>query len=161
VQIVIADTSPINYLIQIGHIDVLPALFVKVILPSVVRDELMVAPPMVRKWIESPPSWVEVRSSADSKRDPSLQKLDAGEADAITLAIELRADLLLMDDREAVLAARGQGLTVVGTLGVLGVAGRHGLLDPADAFDRLKRTNFRYRQETMNALLAEFRSRRG
>ena len=39
-QLVIADTSPINYLILIEHIDILPALFEKVILPSVVRDEL-------------------------------------------------------------------------------------------------------------------------
>jgi predicted nucleic acid-binding protein len=39
-QLVIADTGPVNYLILIGHIDVLPALLEKVILPDVVRDEL-------------------------------------------------------------------------------------------------------------------------
>ena len=63
--------------------------------------------------------------------------------------------MLLMDDREGVLAARRNGLKVIGTLGILALAARHGLLDLADAFDRVKRTNFRYRQAIMDALLAE------
>ena len=154
-RIVIADTSPINYLILIGHIDILPSLFEKVILPSVVRDELDDAPPPVRLWIAAPPSWVEVRPTTNSRRDDSLRNLDAGEGDAIVLAVELQADLLLMDDREGVLAARRKGFAVTGTLGVLGLAAQHGLLNLADAFDRIKRTNFRYRQDTMDALLAE------
>lgn len=154
-QLVIADTSPINYLILIGHIDVLHSLFERVILPSVVRDELKDAPPQVRLWIADRPAWVEVRITTDSLRDASLQDLDAGEEDAIALAVELHADLLLMDDREGVLAARRRGLTVTGTLGVLGLAARHGLLDLAEAFERIKRTNFRYRQDTMDALLVE------
>ena len=65
------------------------------------------------------------------------------------------ADLLLMDGREGVLAARNKGLTVTGTLGLLGLAAQHGLIDLAEAFDRIKRTNFRYRQSTMDALLSE------
>ena len=84
-----------------------------------------------------------------------MRNLDAGEGDAIVLAVELQADLLLMDDREGVLAARRKGFAVTGTLGVLGLAAQHGLLNLADAFDRIKRTNFRYRQDTMDALLAE------
>ena len=50
-QLVIADTGPVNYLILIGHVDVLPALFEKVILPAVVRDELKhrKAPPAVTR----------------------------------------------------------------------------------------------------------------
>ena len=87
-QLVIADTSPINYLILIEHIDILPALFEKVILPSVVRDELAAAPLLVRRWIAEPPSWVEVRKTTTSRQDPSLERLDAGEEDAIALAVE-------------------------------------------------------------------------
>jgi predicted nucleic acid-binding protein len=155
VQLVIADTSPINYLILIGHIEILPALFQKVILPSVVRDELTAAPPSVRLWITDPPPWLEVRKTAKFHQDVSLKNLDAGEEDAIALAIELHADLLLMDDREGVVAARSKELTVIGTLGVLGLAAQRGLLDLGDAFEKLKGTNFRYSQETMDALLDE------
>jgi predicted nucleic acid-binding protein len=155
VQLVIADTSPVNYLIQIGHIGILPVLFERVIIPSVVRDELTAARPLVRQWIAAPPPWLDVQATGDFHRDTSLEDLDAGEEDAIILAIQLHADLLLMDDREAVVAARRKGLTITGTLGVLALAARHGLLNLADAFDRIKRTNFRYRQDIMDALLAE------
>jgi predicted nucleic acid-binding protein len=154
VQLVIADTGPINYLILIGHIDILPALFRKVILPAAVRAELDEAPSAVRDWIAAPPSWVEIRDSHHA-HDPALEKLDAGEEAAIALAIEPHADLLLMDKRDGVNAARRKGLAVTGTLGLLAIAANAGLLNLGDAFDRIKRTNFRYRQQTMDALLSE------
>ena len=67
-RLVVADTGPVNYLLLIGHIEILPALFDKVILPSVVGDELAKpnAPLPVRNWIASPPAWVE--NTADGRR---------------------------------------------------------------------------------------------
>jgi predicted nucleic acid-binding protein len=58
VRLAVADTGPINYLILIGHIYILPALFEKVVIPAVVRDELKhpKAPPAVQHWIAGPPS---------------------------------------------------------------------------------------------------------
>jgi predicted nucleic acid-binding protein len=158
VQLVIADTSPINYLLLIGHIEILPALFQKVILPGEVRDELShpKAPPVVRNWIASAPAWVEIRQKPSGiDHDRSLESLDIGEEAAIRLAIHLKAVLLLMDDEEGVIAARRKGLEVTGTLGVLSRAAQRNLLDLADAFDRLKRTNFRYPQEVMDQFLRE------
>jgi predicted nucleic acid-binding protein len=70
-------------------------------------------------------------------------------------AREIHADLLLMDDREGVIAARSKGLTVTGMLGALGLAAHHGLLNLAQAFDRLKLTNFHYRQDVMDQSLNE------
>lgn len=114
-RLVIADTSPINYLLLIGHIDILPALFERVILPAAVRDELShpKAPSLVRNWIAAPPPWVDVRPVPDG-HDPALEALDAGEEAAILLAIDLRADLVLMDDEEGVVAAHMKGLEVTG-----------------------------------------------
>ena len=60
-----------------------------------------------------------------------------------------------MDDRDGVNAARRKGLAVTGTLGLLAIAAAAGLLNLGEAFDRIKRTNFRYRQQTMDALLSE------
>jgi len=153
--LVIADTRPVNYLLLIGHIDILPILFGTVILPSAVRDELadIGSPLPVRNWIADAPAWLDVRPAPIDGPPAESMALDPGEVAAIRLAIELRADLLLMDDREGVIAARREGFAVTGTLGVLGLAAERGLIQLADAFERLKRTNFRYRQEIMDKLL--------
>ena len=84
-----------------------------------------------------------------------MEKLDAGEEDAIALAIELRADLILMDDRDGILVARSKGFRASGTLGILAMAAAHGLLSLAEAFDRIKRTSFYYQQEVMDQFLAD------
>jgi predicted nucleic acid-binding protein len=70
VRLVVADTSPINYLILIGHIEILPSLFTRVILPDVVRKELMhsKAPAAVQRWIAHPPSWAELRETTGPDR---------------------------------------------------------------------------------------------
>jgi predicted nucleic acid-binding protein len=157
VQLVIADTGPVNYLLLIGHIEILPALFEKVILPSAVQDELTDprTPASVRSWITNPPSWVDVRHTANPLPSSLLDDLGAGETAALTLAAELHADLVLIDDRRAVAAAHEMGITVTGTMGLLARASKRGMIDLADAFARLKLTNFRYRQETMDKFLAE------
>ena len=60
---------------------------------------------------------------------------------------------MLMDDRAGVAVARAQGLAVVGTIGILDLAGRRKLIDIGDAVARLKTTNFRYRPGLLDALL--------
>jgi len=71
---------------------------------------------------------------------------DEGERAVIALALTVKADLVLMDDRDGVDVARRRGLAVTGTLGVLDLAARRGLIDLAAAFERLKATTFYYRQ---------------
>lgn len=158
-QLVIADTGPVNYLILIGHIDLLPRLFHKIILPTSVRGELADAdaPHEVRAWIANPPDWIEVREAPVA--DGTLTEIDEGEQAVILLALSLHADLLLMDDRKAVRTARGKGFRVTGTLGVLEMAARRELLDLADAFARLRRTTFHCSDQVMTELLAREKRR--
>ncbi len=84
--VVVADTSPINYLILIGEIGVLQQLFQRVVIPEEVFSELMDtgAPPEVRGWATQHPDWIEIRKSPSW--DATLTDLDAGEASAIALA---------------------------------------------------------------------------
>jgi predicted nucleic acid-binding protein len=91
----------------------------------------------------------------------AVAKLDEGEHAAIALALAVKAELVLMEDREGVGIARGRGLAVTGTLGVLDLAARRGLIDLAAAFERLKTTTFYYRQGLLEALLARHATRRG
>jgi predicted nucleic acid-binding protein len=84
-----------------------------------------------------------------------MEKLDAGEEDAIALACDLQADLILMDDRDGVVIARLKGFRVTGTLGILSMAASRGLINLAEAFDRIRRTGFHCQREIMDQLLAE------
>ena len=63
-MIVVADTPPINYLLLINQIDLLPRLFQQIIIPDVVRDEMLDpdAPPVLQQWIANPPSWLTVQT---------------------------------------------------------------------------------------------------
>ena len=126
------------------------------ILRSAVKDELAdVGTTLpVRNRIADPASWLDLcQVSSDCPEAEPLKALDSGEAAAISPAVEVHADLLLMDDREGVIAARSEGFAVTGTLGVLSLAAERRLIKLAEAFERLKRTNFRYRQEILNHLL--------
>src|SRR4051812_18196471 len=107
-MLVVADASPLVGLVRIGHADVLPALFGEVVIPPKVAEELTNPrrPVEVRAFMASPPAWLSVR--APTRLEP-IADLDAGELEAISLATELRADLLLIDEakgREAAIALR-------------------------------------------------------
>jgi predicted nucleic acid-binding protein len=155
-MIVVADTSPINYLILIGEIDVLPKMYGSVVVPQTVREELvrLSAPQVVRSWIDHLPNWLEVRNPL-AVPDPSLAKLDAGERDAITLATELHADQLIVDDREGRREAERLGISAIGTLGVLREAATLKLLDIRVAVERLQTTSFYVAPEVLAKLLKD------
>src|ERR1700722_13722493 len=83
--------------------------------------------------------------------------LDDGERAAIGISKSIAADLILMDYRSGVVVARRLGFSVTGTLGILDLAATRGLIELADAFARLKSTNFRCPPAVMDSLLARRR----
>ncbi len=162
-SIVVADAGPPHYLVLIDQIDLLPRLYGKVILPDLVREELSApqAPAQVRAWLASSPPWLDSGSAAPATEKLLPPMLDDGERAAIALAIDLRASLLLMDDRAAVEEARLRGLQVTGTIGVLLLAARRGIVDLEATFLRLQTTNFYYSSAFLERLLADWRKERG
>lgn len=94
-RLVVADTGPINYLVLIGAIELLPKLFEKVFTPAAVQAELLDpdAPAEVRAWVAQPPPWLEVTPISATIDDPAWRALDAGERAALALArrLECRA----------------------------------------------------------------------
>lgn len=140
-MIVLSDTTPLHYLILIGHVDILPALFQTVIIPEAVASELVhpKAPEVVRNWFAALPDWCQVR--AVTSVDVSIP-LGKGERESISLAKELDADLLLVDDRLARQHAERSGLPVAGTLSLLELAAKRHLLHLDEAIRRLQSTSF-------------------
>ena len=126
-MIVVSDTSPLNYLVLIEEVEVLPALFGRVVVPPAVVEELQApgAPDAVKAWIAAPPSWLEVRSPESTGTSLALGR---GEREAICLASELSA-LCLIDDRKARREAERMGVRVTGLLGILAEARDRGLID--------------------------------
>lgn len=142
-MIVVADTSPLNYLILIDEIDILPRLFTRIIIPNSVHTELQdqATPPKVMEWISHSPGWIEIKNTTPAE-DLTIYSLDEGEMEAIQLARDLGADLLLVDEKDARRVASNLGLTTRGTLGILDRAAEIGYLDFAETLIRLKRTSF-------------------
>ena len=132
-MIVVSDTSPVLNLARIGRLELLHSLYHEVLIPSAVYRELTDPnsnlPPAVH--LASTP-WLIVAAAADQGRVRELREhLDPGESEAIVLAIERRADLLLIDERRGRQTATAQGLIVTGLLGVVARAKRAGLIELA------------------------------
>lgn len=126
-MIVVSDTSPLTALLTVGQADLLMRLFVEVVIPEAVRDEL-------RKSHAPLPDWLQVRSVLDrTEVNRYSRTVDLGEAEAIALARELRADYLLIDERKGRRLATQQGLSVVGLLGAILMAKRRNLIPSARA----------------------------
>ena len=123
-MIVVSDTSAISNLVDVGHIELLQQLFGRVIIPSAVADELTRGRVIV-------PDWVEMRQVHDRARVRVLEhedELDLGEAEALVLAVEVRADRLLIDEEQGRAVAERMGLRYIGVLGLLVEAKRRGHL---------------------------------
>ena len=156
---VLADTSVFNYLLLLDQLALLPALYGRVIVPTVVLAVELPhpdSPPSVQAWVEQltvDPPWLE-RRAPTRQPDADLLLLEAGERDTILLAQECQADLVLMDDKDGRTAAERRGLTVYGTVGVLVRAAERGLVDLPEMFTRLLTTNFRIDARILQEALA-------
>jgi predicted nucleic acid-binding protein len=143
-MIVVADTSPLNYLIRLGHPDVLQAIFGRVLVPRAVLMEMQhpETPPEVIAWASAPPAWLEPMQVR--RLDESLAvELGAGEREAISLALEVHADVLLIDERAGRREAEARHIAVTGTLAVLLQASLRGYFDLPEAMKRVRGLGFR------------------
>ena len=133
-MIVVSDTSPLTALLAIGEVDLLPRLFTEVIIPPAVRDELLRSHANLPEWLRDE----TVRNPAEVRR--LMQFVDGGEAEAIELAKELRADRLLIDERKGRRLAMQEGVPVIGLLGAVLLAKHRKLIPSARALlDRLEK----------------------
>ena len=158
--VVVADTSPLNYLILIQAIDVLPRLYGAVVVPRQVIVELVdpAAPDAVRTWASDPPAWIDSRDAVVG--DGEMAHLDLGERAAILLAQSQPDALLLIDETAGRIEASRRGIRNTGTLGVLRAAASRDFVDLPATLARLLETNFRVSTDLVSDLLAEEAERR-
>lgn len=129
-MIVISDTSPLTNLAAIGQFALLQQLYVEIHIPDGVWHELKAEGkewPGWREVVEA--SWVTHHAVKDQTLVTVLMEdLDRGEAEGIALALEMQANLILIDEKEGRHTAHRLGLQVVGVLGVLLQAKAKGLI---------------------------------
>lgn len=157
--VVVADTTPLNYLILIRQAEVLHQLFGEVMIPEAVLTELRhpKAPAAVMAWLQNLPHWIRVVKV--SHVDDTIQ-LGHGETEAISLAIEKQVSIVLMDERRGRAAAEARGLLPIGTLNILDLADERGLLDGVTALNDIKRTTFRADGELLDRFEARMMARK-
>lgn len=157
--LIVADTGPINYLIQIGHVELLSQLVEKTVLPASVQAELLheAAPAVVRAWAARPPAWVEIRAA---EQIISAKDISPADREAISLAKELNASVLLMDDSQARRCAARLGVVTMGTVGLLEAAAARDLISLRAALEKLRATSCFLAEELIENALQRDADRR-
>jgi predicted nucleic acid-binding protein len=142
-MIVVADSSPLIALSRIGRLCLLQQMFGHLVVPDAVWRELTACDPSragVAEMLRA--NWIERRAVNDTNLVNLLrQDLGAGEAEAIVLARESKADVLLIDERLGRSAATRLGITITGLVGILIEARHRGLLTDAAEVVRDLRSN--------------------
>lgn len=152
---VICNTSPLQYLHQLGLLHLLPALAGQIIIPPAVADELAVGKsvgidvPEVHQF-----AWVSLRQPVSAAALPLVTDLGAGESQVLALALEMPGAVVIVDDSLARRTAEALHIPLTGTLGILLAAKRAGLIAKiAPILDKLQDLRFRVSPATRAAVL--------
>ena len=128
---IVSNASPLINLARIGQFDLLHKVYAQICIPEAVRHEVVedgAGQPGADDVKQA--NWIRTQTVTNALLVQALrQDLDAGEAEAIVLAIELEADLLLMDERRGREVARHLGIAVTGLIGLLVEANHKGLIE--------------------------------
>ena len=157
-MIVVSDTSPLSYLGKLDRLSLLPQLFGEVVVPPEVMAEIergsasATLPQGIRQT-----GWIRIMEPGDQAEIAELERfLDRGEAEAIVLAEELKATLLLIDEYDGRKIAEERGIEITGTLGVLLRGKRAGLIAGVrpEVERLLKETSFFCSEDLLRKVLA-------
>jgi predicted nucleic acid-binding protein len=151
--LVVSNTTPLRYLIEIEQEQILFALYGGCLIPQAVAEELKdpKAPAKIRKWMENLPDWISIEEIAVDCA-PDLMILDRGEIAAITLAETRKADLLLIDEKLGRRIAKERGIVTSGTLGIIKCASEKKLINLEETISNLQKTSFRFSSKLLDRI---------
>ncbi|HSS76498.1 MAG TPA: DUF3368 domain-containing protein [Thermoanaerobaculia bacterium] len=156
-RLVISNTSPLLYLHQVGHLDLLWRLYGRIQIPLAVKKELMAGAELgVAVPDTSVLEWLEVKPLRATTLLPVVIDLGSGEAEAIALAVANPGSLLILDDSLGRRIAHLNSVTYTGTLGVLVKAKKEGLLPSVSpVIEELRKTTMYLTQNLIEIVLRE------
>lgn len=141
-MLVVSNTSPLSNLAVIGQLELLHGQVGSVVIPPAVHEELGRNPhPTARHALAAAiqTGWIGVRPLSKELPKDLASQLDLGEAEALALALDMKASLVLLDDSAARASALRLGLNITGVLGVLSRAKRAGQISSLkDQMNRLR-----------------------
>lgn len=152
---VVCNTSPLQYLHQIGQLRILPALAGSIIVPISVQAELDAG---IAKGLDLPKienlNWIQIRAPISVKAASLIADLGPGESQVLMLALETPGSIALLDDGLARRVAIARGIPIKGTLGLLLDAKRAGHITVVKpSLDKLQDLGFRLAEPTRAAVL--------
>lgn len=157
-QKVVSNSSPLIHLAKIDRLSLLPTFFREILVPEAVYQECVEVEghPEGRKQIKQA-DWINVLNIENKSLKKALSRmLDVGEAEAIVLALEESADLILLDEYEARGVAREFDLHITGVIGILLRANAEGRIKRiGEEFQRLRETGFWISDELYKEILQE------
>jgi predicted nucleic acid-binding protein len=153
--VVVSDSTPLHYLVLVGRDSILQKLYGEILVPPAVLQELShpSAPLEISTWAKSPPAWLTIRGPQSVPQ--GFDDLDLGERQALALAKEIHADLVLLDDKAARRRAEQESLKVKGTLGVVADAAKAGLLIFRETVELLQRTSMHMDPKLVQCIIEE------
>jgi len=125
----VSNTTPIISLLKLSHLDLLQKLYKEIHIPFAVYDEIEAGKSKEFYKDLSKVSWINIVGINDKQAVKYFIDLDAGEAEAIVLATEINAELIILDEKLGRFHAKHAGLKVTGTLGILMKAKKDGFIE--------------------------------
>ena len=125
---VVSNTTPIISLLKIGKLEILKDLYDEIYIPQEVFNEIEAGKHKKYYLNLLTFEWIKIEQIQDRKSIAYFLDLDKGEAEAIVLATESEADLILLEESPGRFHAKHAGLRVTGTIGILVKAKKQGLI---------------------------------
>ena len=144
-DVIIADTSCLILLDNIGELELLKQLY----------QRITVTPEIAEEFEKKLPNWISIASPSNKTYQQILEvSIDRGEASAIALALEHKNCILIIDDLKGRKFAEQVGITITGTLGIITKAKQVGKINSVKPYlDKIQNTNFRISNELIKIIL--------
>ncbi|MEP6582836.1 MAG: DUF3368 domain-containing protein [Ginsengibacter sp.] len=155
-KIIVSDTSCIGYLIQINCLNLLKLIYGQIIIPEAVNKEILRLEIKGHNLSEFKSSaWIKIYKSDNLSNVSQYQHLlDKGELEAISLAVDLKADLIIIDEKLARIVATSMGFEITGLVGILITAKNMGLISSVkDSLNKVMSAGCRISNKLYNTAL--------